>query len=733
MEFEEPAIKPRAGYERSYAVEDAYKKMKAGEPLSTEEENLLRAAKIKDVPNDSLERAFGGVNEEIDSLTRKNNTNLMQPGEKKKTPKGLEIQRPPNDNLTPEEIDSLLKKGFITPETAALMNEMRTPASPDPVRQTFQDITGENSDVQIPLAPEVIQTNRGTSVNYKDVLNINTDIGGTKEAEKPVYEVTGGTGSPSSSEKSAPSQPRKKTASAASSESETERRYNEKVRILSEIASRNTGVPVNKLSPGVMNAVYDDAAAKIEKELNEARADANEEGIKTRIADEAELERIKTSLQRFDSIGVPPPRSYLERKDFLEQRLGPPPVDKQQSELAQSPVVDPNNYKQNLAATAPSTAGIQGMQNQYQNLPAQALISGMQMQNEGIARKAEAERLGYLAEEQKRLDTDKYMMAEQDRLRAKQQFREMRTTDMMNKLTEAADRLDQLKVDPNRWWNSRTTGQKMSAYVGLALSGFQGSQAVGMIQNAINADIGAQKFNIETQAKKVDAYGNILSYMRGIFNDENQAEQASVAWGWKRAENLLNAQLARTKSVTARENGRILQGQITMKFAEALTKAAASSIPFGVRGVYPKNKEEADLFVPTLGMFAPGGLESAKKIKEYEGEYAQISTLMDQAKAFRKKYGWSLDILPEGTRDQGQRILRALQIRLKGPGFANLGVLTGPDLQILEDMTGTNLASMGYVLKGLQTLEEIINRSRSGFLRSQGVMAPPSRFNPKAR
>ena len=51
-----------------------------------------------------------------------------------------------------------------------------------------------------------------------------------------------------------------------------------------------------------------------------------------------------------------------------------------------------------------------------------------------------------------------------------------------------------MQIDPDRWWNSRSTGQKLSAGIAALLSGF-GGQAMSMMQNAIDRDISAQREN----------------------------------------------------------------------------------------------------------------------------------------------------------------------------------------------------------------------------------------------
>lgn len=79
------------------------------------------------------------------------------------------------------------------------------------------------------------------------------------------------------------------------------------------------------------------------------------------------------------------------------------------------------------------------------------------------------------------------------------------------------------KVDPDRYWNSKTEGQKTRTILGLLLSGLGGNKgggAIGMLQKNIERDIEAQKMDLGKKenllAANLRAQGSIL-----------QAEQAT--------------------------------------------------------------------------------------------------------------------------------------------------------------------------------------------------------------
>lgn len=92
-------------------------------------------------------------------------------------------------------------------------------------------------------------------------------------------------------------------------------------------------------------------------------------------------------------------------------------------------------------------------------------------------------------------------------------------------------------VDPQRWFHSRTTGQKLFAVLGSILGGFGAgltggsNQALNLVQQAIEDDIAAQKFDIEQRrARKRDAFDTATTFyglMRQKGLDEVEATHAA--------------------------------------------------------------------------------------------------------------------------------------------------------------------------------------------------------------
>lgn len=131
-----------------------------------------------------------------------------------------------------------------------------------------------------------------------------------------------------------------------------------------------------------------------------------------------------------------------------------------------------------------------------------------------------------------------------------------------------------MDLDPNQWWNSRTTGQKIMGYGAALLSGF-GGQAINIMQSAIRDDIAAQKENYKTNrenAKGIYALGKDLGL------GDAEIEKLGLFSGRRKLNETLKAEIMKTKSplVKARGAKGIAENSIAMQ-KDFLSLAAAIS------------------------------------------------------------------------------------------------------------------------------------------------------------
>ena len=154
------------------------------------------------------------------------------------------------------------------------------------------------------------------------------------------------------------------------------------------------------------------------------------------------------------------------------------------------------------------------------------------------------------------------------------------------------------EVDPAKWYHDRGTGGTIAAALAMGLGAFGSSltggpnTAVQIISDAINADIDAQKSNIATAGKGLEAQRGLLGEMRVRFGDERQAEAAAKAAIFDQA-----ARDAVAMEAQAEANGAPAQGQR----ASALLGMAAAEYQQKLRG------EAADRVTTSRSVSAGGG------------------------------------------------------------------------------------------------------------------------------
>jgi hypothetical protein len=152
-------------------------------------------------------------------------------------------------------------------------------------------------------------------------------------------------------------------------------------------------------------------------------------------------------------------------------------------------------------------------------------------------------------------------------------------------LSDELKRID-TKVDPGRYWASRSTGQKVLGAIGLALgavgAGADGvNRAALLMGQAIDRDIEAQKAEHtlalrkgEQRAQQLDS---IYAQNRGIYQDDLASLAASKATALELADNQVQQAAATYASPIAKANAAALSAQLQGSIAKFKADAAAKA------------------------------------------------------------------------------------------------------------------------------------------------------------
>lgn len=131
-------------------------------------------------------------------------------------------------------------------------------------------------------------------------------------------------------------------------------------------------------------------------------------------------------------------------------------------------------------------------------------------------------------------------------------------------------------VDPSRYWDSRSTGQKVLASIGVFLGGLGGghNEAAASIQDAINRDVDAQKATIQANlAKGREAVSNrtsLISIGREKFQNDLQAEAFAKATMLDAASAQAEAQAARLGNPVAKNQALMLSAALQQEKGKQL-------------------------------------------------------------------------------------------------------------------------------------------------------------------
>ena len=151
------------------------------------------------------------------------------------------------------------------------------------------------------------------------------------------------------------------------------------------------------------------------------------------------------------------------------------------------------------------------------------------------------------------------------------------------------------KVDPHRWWNSRSTGQKIMLALGALLT--KGG-STRMVQQAIDADLAAQQQEIQTElGRKMAVLGatdNFLNFIRQNGADDVQAAKLYSAMSWDMVAKRLEMVAAITDSQTVKLKAEQKIAEANVKRNQALNEMDRYSTDLAIRKANME-KEYAEL------------------------------------------------------------------------------------------------------------------------------------------
>lgn len=340
--------------------------------------------------------------------------------------------------------------------------------------------------------------------------------------------------------------------------------------------------------------------------------------------------------------------------------------------------------------------------------------TGLNQQMDAAKGIGEAQARGFQEQEKAFGEQEKNLADSQARLSGIQQEKESALKDHDEKYNAAIADLKGMSIDSDRLWKNKSTGSKILTGIGLALSAFGGPEAVArtnqIIQGAIDRDIEEQKANYAVKKDGVQEMRSVYARMYDKFNDKEKAELATRNYYNDQVQSKLAQIGARTNNSTAKDNAKLLAGQLQGQKDEMTTKltlalgTANASKPKQYSEVIPdnytpKDSDEAKNYVPGLGLAADP--EAAKTLRGNFATFKNFNSGVNKLIGMREKYG--SETMPTSAKGEMMQVYNELILDKKG--MSNLGVMSESDLEMLKSIVADPTSFNPSTLARLKALK----------------------------
>jgi len=247
------------------------------------------------------------------------------------------------------------------------------------------------------------------------------------------------------------------------------------------------------------------------------------------------------------------------------------------------------------------------------------------------------------------------------------------------------------KIDPTRVWSNMSTGNRVLAGISIFLGGVAGgmqgteNRALGIIQDAVNKDIDAQKADI---GKKQ----NMLSLNMAKYNNINDAAAATKAQLLSITQAQINQSAAKMGSKQALAAAQVANAQIDLQKAQLINQISTSqataqkmAAPEGLSlqdaQTLPENIRDRVVPLPNGKYTVVINKDDVKPIKDAYQGYAEAKPLLNRVKQFMKD-GASYT----GTKRAALEQSLKSQMMLLVKNTEKLGQITETDMDLINSL-----------------------------------------------
>jgi len=353
-------------------------------------------------------------------------------------------------------------------------------------------------------------------------------------------------------------------------------------------------------------------------------------------------------------------------------------------------------------------------------------MNTLQMQEDLSRKEYEASRFDILAQQSRAFLEESNQRFERDL--------EQRRIASEEKINRVEQELKENQVDPSRFWNSRTTFQKVVLAIGAMFGGSGPNSTQAFLQKMIEQDVEQQRRDTEGRFKLMDMY-------RNQFRDEQSSILALRKAHYDQVSAMLGIEAQRTgdrmkqmqifqvqQQMQAQAQEQMRQLQIRQYIADQQGKVTPE-----IARMLPEAEQKK--YVPGLQQFALDE-SSAKEARKMDADFQSIQGIIERAKSFREGFedagiGTRAAVrtpvvgrvLPtsRAIREDSKVIINQLQAAIAG---ASPGLAMNPRTrEILDAMTGESLTSI-YGINQIQELEATLREQYRAKMSSLGLRVP---------
>lgn len=303
------------------------------------------------------------------------------------------------------------------------------------------------------------------------------------------------------------------------------------------------------------------------------------------------------------------------------------------------------------------------------------------------------------------------------------------TQKQMADIDELGKKISQAQqIDPNRYWHSMSTGQKVANMIAIALGGFgmgyagkQGNPVMDQINRYVDLDIQAQKDNFDRlrgqMGDKINLYG--LARQSGL--DGINAKLAAKSAALQQAEMMVKEQMARSQAPEVVARGQKALADLNMQRTENNQRLAMSMWQMNAMreaatggGIenpmfLPEDMQKKMVKMPNGKFRAASSEDGAKAVSAANLAGDEMKDLLGQMYKLQQSAGRSLPYSEAAAQAKGLMS----KIIFKNQKLEGINRLSDTDVHLLQDQIGDPTSFMqGRATALLNQMYENVDREQ---------------------